>query len=701
MSYVYRERGRARDWDDPRSSVSVKRYVVADEEDTSERDVIFRRDNPVTGNRELVIRRTVEREQDPVVTRRVVRDDHDSRRHDRDLLVEKDYYEREYSQPLGLSRYSQSAESLARRDELLPQPSIICERPMIIQEARGPIYVNPRDSDYEIVRRSEVFDREPRDAEYVYGRRFREYEDLRPVRREISPDDSVSQANRPRRSDRDAGYSSDDSVVYVRKETHEYDGASPHRLRHLAEGVLVGVGAAEIIRDHRRKEGEQVSHGAGRVGRDFGYGVLGAVAAEAVSRWRSKSRRRSVSIDEERSSRRAGHRHRHRSFSGSRGRSHSRAEKLAEIGLGAAALAGVVALARSNNGDRRGRSRSRRRASSVASPDNQRSESHRRKVMTEAGITGAAVAGLVEAVHSRSRSRRGKRSPSVVKRAVPVILAGLGSAAAAGLYEDNKAKKQQRADSGQTGRSRFRNRGDPGVNRGEGSILNLYPDPAGMIEYGDHPVYGKIPAEDYYGRPSSPTGYYSDGAVPVARGGRGRSRSRSRDDEYRSSSSDSDPDGRRRHRSRDRKHHSSRSHDLVEGALAGAGLGYAAQKLAQRNKDRKSKEGYRYDEGEHEDPYEESYDPEPYATSPQPCGPGASPSDNQYPNNNFFPPPPGPASNYPPPPGPYHPADYPPPPGAAPPGQPYGGYPPPPPPAPQALEHEPYSPRPRRADENV
>ena len=57
--------------------------------------------------------------------------------------------------------------------------------------------------------------------------------------------DSISQASR-RHGDRD-GYSSDDSMVYVRKETtRDYDDEHPHHKRHLAEGALVAVGAAVV-----------------------------------------------------------------------------------------------------------------------------------------------------------------------------------------------------------------------------------------------------------------------------------------------------------------------------------------------------------------------------------------------------------------------------------------------------------------------
>lgn len=99
-----------------------------------------------------------------------------------------------------------------------------------------------------------------------------------------------------------------------------------------------------------------------------------------------------------------------------------------------------------------------------------------------------------------------------------------------------------------------------------------------------------------------------------------------------------------------------------------------------------------YDDDAHRDPYEESYDPEPYPISPQAAHQQSA--GGYYPNSNYFPPPPGSTTNLNATPQPYNPADYPPPPGAAPPPQPYnyGAANPGP---------ETYAPRPRRADENV
>lgn len=598
-SYIYRDRERDRDWDEPRSSVSIKRYIVPSE-DSRDRDY-YRHEYP---DRELTLRRNTDRDDRPMMMQRYEREvDYDSRRYDRDYRPERDYYEREYCEPYGFRRSARSAEHLARleRDS---GPIIIREgQPVIIHKARGPVYVNPRESDYEIVHRPDI-DRDP-----VYSqRRLRHYDEDRGSRRELSPGDSVSQVSRRRD---DQGYSSDDSMVYVRKETRDYDD-HPHHRHHLAGGALVGVGAAELLRGRRKKEGEEVSHGVGRVGQDVGAGALGAVAVNLAERahgwYRSKSRHRSHSFDDDRNSR---HRHRHSRHSYSRGQrsrsrshSHSRAKTFAELGLGAAAIAGAVALARKKSNkdkDKGRRSRSRHRrsdSSSRAEPDDARSQSQRRKHMAGAGLAGAAVAGLVDKARSRSRTRKGERSRShsKVRTALPIVAAGLGTAAATGLYEKNKDKKNEEG-SGRRGRRHSRSRSRP---RSE-----VYPDPtrdsAGLIEYGEHPVHGSIPAADYYGRPVSQAGYYSDAADPVASGAAGfgpsryrsisrsPSRNRSQDGRGSYSGSDSDRGSSRRHRRRSGKHRS-RSRDLAGAALAATGIGgYAARKYSKR-KDRKDRD---------------------------------------------------------------------------------------------------------------
>lgn len=580
MSYTYRDRERD-DYDRP---VTIKRYVIPSDNRDDRRDFMMSREDPYPGERELVIRRKADREEPLTISRYEREIDYDppARRHGRDY--EREYYEREYLEPYSHRRFSQSADYLGRM-ERHPAPLVIREQPVIVHAARD-VYVNPRESDYDVVRRSD-YDDDP----YYYHRRRRAYDD-RHSRREISPGDSISQASR-RRSDRD-DYSSDDSMVYVRKETRDYGDEHPHHKRHLAEGALVGAGAAELIRSHRKREGEEVSHGMSHAMKTAGAGALGAVAVNAAGhirdhyRSKSRSRHRSHSFDDDRSYR---HRHRSRGRHGrsrSRSHSHSRARTLMELGLGAAAVAaGVAALRNKNNDERKSRSRTRSRSRARASSgarsdkDDARSQSRRRKHMAAAGLGGAAVAGLVEHARSRSRSHRGERerSHSRLRKALPVLAAGVGTAAATGLYEKKKAEKEGKDPaSRERRRSRSRSRGPS----------EMYPDPsrdsAGLIEYGRDPVEGSIPAEHYYGQPASPGApYYSDGADGYGRR-HSRSRSRSRGPRY-SSSSGSDRDSRRRRS----KKHRSRSRELAEAALGATGLGYAAHKYSQ-HRDRKKAE---------------------------------------------------------------------------------------------------------------
>ncbi|EPS29175.1 hypothetical protein PDE_04124 [Penicillium oxalicum 114-2] len=649
MSYSYRERDRYED-DRP---ITIKRYVIPSEERDDRREFKFNRDEGY--DRELVIRRKFEREQ-PLTIARYERDveyDPPVRRVERE-------YEREYYEPRNA-------------------------------------YSSPRESEYDIVRRSDV-EEEP----YYYHRhrRVREYEDRR-SRRELSPGDSVSQASRRPRRDRD-DYSSDDSMVYIRKETREYDDEHPHHKLHLAEGALVGAGAAELFRSHKQREGKEVSRGMSHAVQTAGAGALGAVAANAVGqardyyRSKSRNRHRSHSFDSDRRS----HRHSRRSRSRSRSQSHSRAKTLLELGLGAAAVAaGVAALKSKSDNDRRSRSRNRShsrsgsrlralsRSRSEKDKDGEGKDNERKAHMVEAGLAGAAVAGLVEHARERSRSRKGERSHSRLRKALPVVGVGLATAAATGLYEKKKAEKDAKGlGVPEERRSRSRSRSRSRV------PSEIYPDPsrdsAGLIEYGAEPVAGRIPAEHYYGQPAGHAdAYYSDGP-------RRHSRSRSRGGRH-SGSSDSDRDARRKSK---RRH--SRSRELAGAALGATGLGYAAHKYsehrdrkkAERSRSRsRSRSRNRYDDDAHRDPYEESYDPVPYP--PSPPSTHQHQADPYYPNNNYFPPPPGSTTNLNSTPQPYNPANYPPPPGAAPPSQPYSyGAPP--------AGADPYAARPRRADEN-
>lgn len=448
-------------------------------------------------------------------------------------------------------------------------------------EARGPIYVSNHDEpDYHVVRRP---DRDARDV--------RETRDVEIRYHEVEDDLIDSQPTRSRRG-RDHGdreYSSDDSLVYIRKETRESGEKPAHHGRYLAEGAALGVGAAELLR--RRKSQGEASSGWGRVGRDVGAGALGAVAAEGImrarSQHRSKSRRRSDLLEPDRgshhrhhSSHRSRHRdsrHRHRSSSASKSGGVNM-KQIAGLGLGAAALAAGVALARKKSSDRRERrSRSRHRRSSPSFSDvtattattNNGNSSHRNKRMVEAGLAGATVAGLIERARSKSRTRKGERSRSQnrLKQALPILAAGATSAAAIGLYEKNKAKNAEEEEVKST-RSRSRSR------RRSRSRSAMH-DPAGLIEYGQDPVYGT--QTDYYGRSTSAQGYHSDEMVRTSRRHRSRSRSAAVFD---SASDDSDRTDRRRHRHR----------ELAEAAAVSGGLGYAAGKHVERNEKNRARQ---------------------------------------------------------------------------------------------------------------
>ena len=507
--------------------------------------------------------------------------DYESHRYERDYYSDREY-DRKHTSPKPQDHFPSiashsSAESTAL-PEKPPHPIFIREgQPVIIQEARGPIYVSNHDEpDYHVVRRPDRDVRE-RDVEIRYHH-------------EVEDDLTDSQPARSHRGrDRDRDYSSDDSLVYIRKETREYDETPAHHGLHLAEGAALGVGAAELFRRRNKSQGE-ASSGWGRIGRDVGAGALGVVAAEGIhrarSQHRSKSRRRSELLEPDRGSHHHHHshrsrhrdsRHRHRSSSASKSGGVNM-KQIAGLGIGAAALAAGVALARKKSSDRRERrSRSRHRRSSpsfsdetattVTTTTNNGNSSHRNKRMAEAGLAGAAVAGLIERARSKSRSRKGERSRSQnrLKQALPVLAAGAGSAALAGLYEKNKAKNAEEEVKSTRSRSRSRRR-----SRSRGALH----DSAGLIEYGQDPVY----QTDYYGRSTSAQGYHSDEMVRTSRRHRSRSRSAALYD-----SDDSDRTDRRRHRHR----------ELAEAAAVSGGLGYVAGKHVERhekNRERQSQD---------------------------------------------------------------------------------------------------------------
>ncbi|KAK4992922.1 hypothetical protein LTR50_000828 [Elasticomyces elasticus] len=593
-------------------------------------------------------------------------------------FVREREFEREpqRTQPYELEKYSKSTEYFSRPDP--PQPIIIRQepQPIIIQEApRKPIVLQREEPQYEFIEREEVREdrqlvrrEQPRKEEpprreelprredprrdeddYYYERTTREvdrgpkgggggaeaYDERGYDRRDVRPRDSASQYG---------GYSSDDSYEYVRKEKITEEGGrgrdvSPLHKRHLAEGALAGLGAAELVRHHRIRQGEDPRH---RARQAVGAAALGAVGAEVISR--AKSRRRS-SRDQSRSrssSRSARRERRSRRKHRSKSRSQSRARNLVSLaGIAAVgALAGYALKKSSANKEtvviNERRSRSRRRRGSVDGFVEQqgRSESkradpeQRNRRIAQAGLASAAAAGIWDRV--RSRSRGGKsRERSRIRTGVPIAAAGLGGAALAGLYERNKGNKEARAEVARErslSRSRSRSR----------SRSVLYPedthrprraasDNGLVVEYGDEPIY-----------PDRESGRRGSRHHRDDEPGEYRRRHRSR-----SSDSGSSPDRRRHKSSRSRSR--SRRRAIAETAAAAGAAGIAAHELGRRSERKRAKEERRRQrEAEQADPY--AHDHSPPRFDPPPVG-AAAPrypiqNDAYYPQGNVFPPPP-------------------------------------------------------------
>lgn len=597
-----------------RETITIRR----DESPDRHRDRYWERPpgEPVE-ERELVIRRTVDRDNDARAPSRVdnksmvlADDRRESRFSDYEVVSPQrgsfDDRERE------VQRYIRTTDYYNPQPQQQPQTIIIRQEPIIIRETRerSPRREERRDEDYQIVKKSDIDDersvsrrskseagQRDRDEEYFYEKKVRERlpddRDDRRMRRPVSPHDSISQVGR----NRNRGYSSDDSMVYVRKERiEEEDSDDGHRGRDLAAGALAGVGAAELIRNHNRKEGKDASHGIGRVAKDGAAGIAGAVVAEGIRRYRSKSRKRSRS-----DSRGRGRGYDSRDRSRSRSESHSRLKGLGGIGLAAAAVAAGALLANRNKNKREGspggsrsRSRSRGRSHSRASSrtdlydlendpnaTDDRNPGTRNKKTAIAGAVGAAAAALYE--RHRSKSRGG--DPNRLKQGAEVVGGGLAAAALAHLYEKRKAKEEATdiVDSeSRRSRSRNRSRSRPRTDSTyyDGPSRGAYSDP-NLIQYGNEPLYGNNFGEGYYGRAPPEQDYYQNqnrDIVPApappqtARGfdapGQGRTRSVS----------------------------SSRSRSRSRGAAAAAaavGAGVAASefdKRRQEKKDRKRRE---------------------------------------------------------------------------------------------------------------
>ena len=631
---------------------------------------------PIVERREIRIReRTPEPE--PIVERREIRIERDREPEPEPRRYETEYrYDRDIDRVAprrdDLERYVRTVDYYPRQEA--PQPIIIRQEPqqIIIQEApRPPIVMSPpppatHEENFEIIKRSEARSEvghrseshrsevgeerqiarrpkppkpEPEEEEedYYYEKRTRridgrdrddeEYESShrrRDRERDVSPGDSISQYGRDRRRD----YDSDSSYEYIRRETREdYSDDEPRHRRHLAEGAAVGLGAAELLRHHRKKKGEDEGGRGSRVGKDVGAAALGAIGAEAVTRarshYRSKSRRgsrdresrdrgsrdRDRDRDRDREGRRKHKREKSRGKERSRSESNHRVRNLAGLGLGAAAVAAAVGYANRNAkknevADRRSRSRTRRDSvGALPAPeeaDDARNASHRNKKIAQAGLAGAAVAGLVERARSKSRGGgKRDRSKSRIRQGLPIAATALGSAAVAGLYEKQQAGKKEKEARREERAARRSARSRSRSQHYEGSReMPAQGDPA-LIEYGQDPFVNQGGVPDFYNRPASQQGYYNnteDAMVPAAAAGAAYGAQAQRDADrgqrQRSMSSGSD-DGRRRRRNRRHKSGSrsrSRSRNATTAALAAGAAGLAAsehEKRKQRKREKK------------------------------------------------------------------------------------------------------------------
>ncbi|KAI9787533.1 MAG: hypothetical protein M1839_000063 [Geoglossum umbratile] len=552
-----------------------------------------------------------------------------------DLYQRERQFERDrhrYGSPYEVESYSRSTEYFSR-----PQTVVVREEPrtVIVRERRVPIVVPVREP--ELVEDDSYYERESRDGrrqEIVYRRE-----------KDIEPADSASQ------------WSSDDDLVYIHRETTEggFRDRSPHHGRHLAEGIVAGIGAEEIIRHHRKNEGRPDRHHKRNVA---GAALAGAVGAEALSRVRSSSR----------------HRHRRHHHQ------HHTTSDLAKLGLGTAAVAAAVNYGMNRNRDHRSRSRRRRHSVSGTrvyyddhdSDDRSRSRSrsrHRGRHLAEAALGTAAAAGLIHhergksghrsysRSRSRSRSRHGSsrhRSGSPSHHKLPLAAAAAGTAALLAHHENKKREHE-----GSSRRSRSRSRSVAYSDAG----LSSSPRDSGLIEYGDEPVYRNAAGDysdrrrdtDRVGIPlAAGAGYAAGHAATSPRRERSRSRSRTgrreRSPSY--SSSSPSPVGRsqRSRRSSDRHH----DHHLAEAALAAGAVGaagIAAHEIKKNHDRKKAKEPeQRYYDGS---PYDERDYPNPPPADYHPSPLRSSPPSSYYPATNTFPPPPT---------KPYDSADYPPPP---------------------------------------
>lgn len=521
-----REHEHDRGWD--RNSLSTRPYEL---EKYSKSTEYFSRPEP----QPIIIRNEIPQ---PVIIR-------DEPRREREVIIEKEI------------ERTKSVRSASSSPSRAPSPRVdmVAARSEHLEEVRSrhsetamiPAPLPPPQEDYYYERVTREVDRPHHDREYEEPRRRH-------------------------RHHRDRDHYSDDEVMYEKRVVEREE--SPHTKRHLAEGAVAGLAASALVNHHRKKQGEPVQH---RGRKAIGYAAIGAVGAEALSRanhaWRDRSRNRSEDdyYDDRRRGRGGDW---SRSRSRSRSKSHGRRNTALAIAGLAAVAAGAYAVGKRGKNDnnttiiedRRSRSRHRRhsisgasdrslsRSLSRGSADKATNPKHRNQRMAQAGLAGAALAGLAE---HRSKSRG--KSKTRVQQGVPIVAAGLGSAAAAGLYETFKARKERkksqeraasrsrsRAREYSLSRSRSRSR-----SRSVGHSSRRAAADGAMVHYGSDPLYN---SDDRHHRSRS----------------RGRSVSSS---------------PRRRSHSRSR----SRGQNLATGAAA-AGVAGLALNEARKRRERKKEE---------------------------------------------------------------------------------------------------------------
>jgi len=464
------------DYDRGRNRVDETKIILRDssperrEPERRERDEYWRRPAPEqVEDRELVIRRTVDRDRDRDYAPRerdlqLAQVDNDPRSSSDYDLVRRPQYDdrdREVQRYIRTSEYYQPAPASAPQ----PQTIIIRQEPIIIRER-----VRPREENLRVAQRPDpdnrsVSRRSSPQEEYFYEKKVRERypEDNRKSAREVSPHDSVSQVGRRRR------YSSDDSMVYVRKEVRDgYDSDdSNHPVLPIAAGALAGVGAAELFRKHNDKEGKDVAYGGRRGVMDVGAGVVGAAAGAAIARWRSKSRgrsrsnssqgilsrigsriglgrrgsssARSLSSERTRRRRRSSDRLTRRRGSSSSEDEGPKVGTIAGLGLAAAAVAAGAYIAGKKKGDRsrsgsRSRSPSRSRSRISRSRTRRGSRSRSRSWSRSHASTRASLENDSQASDDRNPKKRKARAAAA---------GGVGAAAMA-LYEWHRHRSKSR-----------------------------------------------------------------------------------------------------------------------------------------------------------------------------------------------------------------------------------------------------------------